>query len=131
MTDFRAGDKIKLGSDVVTEVGADGRTVRVGDTWLFAKDLELVERSGPRLEDLPDGTVIIRSDAQDPIRYIVNRPDSLVSASGHGSRGFGSVQWPWKVTGACPGTRAWDLFMRGNAGWDDDKTPEGDWWRSQ
>lgn len=131
MSNFRKGDKVKLGSDVVAEVGADGGTVRVGDTWLFAKDLELVERPGPRLEDLPDGTVI--SAVTDE-----NRRATPYVRVGHGVTAIVDINeehgfllrdfaWPFEVIGACPGTPAWELWL---AAGELDTDDRGEWWRT-
>lgn len=129
MNRLRKGDRVtfegivdatfEYGGGEVNVTNSDGHTVR-----FMSSSLKLVERPGPRLEDLPDGTVIKTVDS---VPLLVGDGRLIGSMMGSTVR-FGEWdQKPFKVIGACPGTPAWDLWL---AAGELDTDNRGEWWRS-
>jgi hypothetical protein len=135
MTDFRENDVAKLQGTVLRV--NDDHTAAYLDVigkryWINVDDLELVERPGPRLEELPDGTVVRPTHIERAAPWIKQDIRVIrINPIPNGEHLISSWEHPFEVIGACPGTPAWDLFMRGNAGWDADKAPDTEWWRSE
>lgn len=129
---YRTGDKVKFEGVVTGDEHADGAMfVQVPDdyqinnrgAWIRSEHLELVERPGPRLEDLPDGTVITIGNGSNPWEkhgHKLWRPDSTWLTE--------NVDKPFTVIGAKPGTRAWELYLRGAERWGWLDVNEHEWW---
>jgi hypothetical protein len=120
---FRKGDKVKL-EGVITGFYGDSNKAQVGNYSIDLSDLELVERPGPKLEDLPDGTVIRRANG--PVLEVYGGwVHHVVSAS---RERIERVSYSFTVIGAKPGTPAWTLFITAvdRLGWYD--ALESEWW---
>lgn len=138
-TNFHVNDVAKLQGKVL-KVNYE-RTAAYLDVagrryWVEVDDLELVERPSPRLEDLLHGTVIRRSDANPDaeivyaIVYVVCGNHQLHSLIGHTTT-FERITFPIEILGACPGTPAWEPWLKAFNHADGDPDYIGEWWRSE
>ena len=110
MTDLRENDVAKLQGKVLRL--NDDRTAAYLDVigkryWIEVDDLELVERTGPRLEDLPEGAVIKTDDS---VPLVIGQGRLIGSVMGSVLRFDEWDQKPFAVIGACPGTPAWAMW---------------------
>lgn len=117
MNEFRKGDKVKpRGEMIVTNIHA-GYLEFEGTGYLPAHLFELVERPGPKLADLPDGTVItFDGEAEPRTPWEVMEDDRTLCWHGMLTT-FDEATEDWTVIGAKPGTAAWPLFETGDPEW--------------
>lgn len=122
--DYRKGDIVKLQGEVM-DTGS--QTVFIeGYGWIATGRLELVERPGPRLEDLPPGTVIT-SPASEVSWEVFNGK----AWAYHTVIRLDEWDGPFTVIGAKPGTPAWDLWLaKSGVDYDSMSIHEDEWWRS-